>query len=478
MALGAKRAAAGGAFRASTFIPDEILVRFLRSSLGRHRYPEGQLFLEKGAVNLKRTLAQSNARCRRKLVRNLILNECVTGQKVRKHISDRVGFELPVLLVISPTMRCPLHCYGCYSAQYQRDSDLEYAVLDKLLTEAKSLGIYFFVISGGEPFTYPRIHELFGKHDDAWFMVYTSAVTLNQEGVRKLSSLGNVFPCISVEGFKREVDQRRGEGHFERIMQAFGHLRRMRVPFGYSATVTRHNSDIVMSDEFVEYYAEQGARVGWYFQYMPIGREPNFDLLPTPRQRIDRFHRLNQLKTKYDIVLSDFWNDGPVVGGCIAARRYLHVNHAGRVEPCVFCQFSVDSVYEKGLLEILSTSPLFTAIRRRQPYSDNYLRPCMILDNPQVLREVVRQTGAAETCGQGAKRLVQDLFPRLEEYGKRYGELADCLWCERFEKNYTDTLRTEHEIRERYEGGEEVQGGESREAAPKPAMGKPVKGEV
>ncbi|MBD3317013.1 MAG: radical SAM protein [Chitinivibrionales bacterium] len=472
-----KRVALKGAFGASGIISDNALISFLRSALGLHRYPEGQVFLEKGAVALKRAVAESNAKCRNKLVDNLFLNECVTGQKVRSHISRQIGFELPVLLVISPTMRCPLRCYGCYSAQYAKDSDLDYVVFDQLITEAKSLGIYFFVISGGEPFTYPQIHELFRKHYDAWFMVYTSGITLNQEGVRKLAALGNVFPCISVEGFRREVDERRGKGHFERVMQAFGNLRRMKVPFGFSATVTAKNSDLVMSDEFIEYYSEQGARVGWYFQYMPIGREPNFDLLPTPEQRIERYHRLCGLRAKHKILLSDFWNDGPIVGGCIAARRYLHVNHAGRVEPCVFCQFSIDSVYEKGLLEILKTSPLFAAVRKKQPYNDNYLRPCMILDNPHVLKEVVEKTGACETCGQGAKRLVNDLYSRLESYSRRYGELADCVWREKFEKEYKETLKIEHEIREKYDDGGIGEETAVKDKQPKNTVISPVKAE-
>jgi hypothetical protein len=111
----------------------------------------------------------------------------------------------------------------------------------------------------------------------------------------------------------------------------------------------------------------------------------------------------------------------------------------------------VDSIYEKGLLEILRTSPLFAAIRKQQPYTDNYLKPCMIIDNPEVLKRVIEESGATETCGLGAPRLVRDLFPRLQEYAKKYGVLADRVWEERFAVSYGKTLAEARELQRCYQ---------------------------
>ncbi len=90
----------------------------------------------------------------------------------------------------------------------------------------------------------------------------------------------------------------------------------------------------------------------------------------------------------------DFQNDAEFVGGCIAGgRRYLHINANGDVEPCVFIHYSDCSIREKTLLEALR-SPLMMAYHEGQPFSDNMLRPCPMLENPQQLREIVRKTGA------------------------------------------------------------------------------------
>jgi MoaA/NifB/PqqE/SkfB family radical SAM enzyme len=430
-------------------LPDAWLVQAVRRLGGLNQFPMGQRFLEKALVSLKRAIGRANPRCRAKIVDNLILNEMVRGQAQRNWLTEQLGYEIPLLLVVSPTMRCPLRCYGCYSAQYERNSDLDFETLDGLFAEAKSLGNYFLVISGGEPFIYDGIYDLWKKHKDIWFQVYTSGVTLNDANVAKLAELGNVMPCLSVEGLEDQTDQRRGKGHFKRLLEVFARLRNAGIPFGFSATATRENNELIMSDEFVKFYAEQGAFLGWYFQYMPIGREPVLELMPTPEQRLYRYHRLEALRENQDmgILLADFWNDGPLVGGCIAGgRRYLHINNAGDVEPCVFCQLSTDNLHDKSLLEVLRTSRLLSAIRKRQPYSDNYLRPCMILDNPEVLRHVVAEANPRETCRGGALRLVQDLKPMLVSYAERWESLAEPLWREKYEAMYRKPIAEAHAL--------------------------------
>ena len=450
--LAARSKLLSGIIRASTRLSDEKLVRAIRRLAGTNQFPMGQQFLEKALVSLKRALGRANPRCRSKLIENLIINEMVRGQTQRNWVTEQLGYEIPLLLVLSPTMRCPLRCYGCYSAEYARNSDLEYPVLDRLVSEAKSLGDYYMVVSGGEPFVYEGIFDLWRKHDDVYFQVYTSGVELDADNVARLAELGNVMPCISVEGFEEQTDRRRGQGHFQMLLKVFARLREAGVPFGFSATATRENNELITSDEFVRFYTEQGALLGWYFQYMPIGREPALDLLPTPAQRLSRYHRLQALRETHDLLLADFWNDGPLVGGCIAGgRRYLHINNAGDVEPCVFCQLTTDNIHDKTLLDVLQTSRLLAAIRKRQPYSDNYLRPCMIIDNPQVLQDVVEEARPRETCRGGALRLVRDLKPMLLDYAAQWQSLAEPLWQERYQELYREPIAEAHALAERHD---------------------------
>ena len=125
------------------------------------------------------------------------------------------------------------------------------------------------------------------------------------------------------------------------------------------------------------------------------------------------------------------WNDGHLVNGCMAGgKNYLHINVNGDVEPCVFVHFAADNIKEKSLAEVV-TSPFFMAFRKRQPYTDNHLRPCSIIDCPQVLRDIVAETGAYPTHS-GAETIVTTLAKQIDAYSCAYKKIADKAWEEEY----------------------------------------------
>ncbi len=390
-------------------------------------YPEGRDFIEALLLHGRRVVGRCSKNCLNKFAENLIVNELVAAAPKREEFKNRYGFDPPFLLVLSPTMRCNLRCYGCYAAEYEKE-EMETALIHRILREAREVGIYFITISGGEPFIRPDLLDIFEAHSDMYFQVYTNGTLIDDAMVKKLARLGNVLPAISVEGMEKETDARRGPGAFQKIVSAMARLREEGVLFGFSATATRENNELIISDEFVDFLAEQGCFIGWFFNYIPIGKNPCLELMPTPGQRIYRRKRLIELRRRAKVVMADFWNDGPLVGGCIAGDRYLHINCRGVVEPCVFLHFAVDNIKEKSLCEVLN-SQFFHAIRRRHPYSKNYYRPCLIIDHPRLLREVVEESGARPTHP-GADTILTQFSKNLDEYASAYGKLADALWEE------------------------------------------------
>ena len=179
--------------------------------------------------------------------------------------------------------------------------------------------------------------------------------------------------------------------------------------------------------------------IAWFFQYIPIGASPDLSLIPTPEDRDLRRKAILRWRNEKPIVAYDFWNDGHLVKGCIAGGRYLHIIYNGDVEPCVFVHFAVDNIKNKSLREIL-TSPFFKAIQKRQPYVDkdekepNHLRPCMIIDHPQVLRDVVKETGAHPTCKDAEKILTGVLAQGLNKRAARWKEISGPIWEKEYQK--------------------------------------------
>ena len=106
----------------------------------------------------------------------------------------------------------------------------------------------------------------------------------------------------------------------------------------------------------------------------------------------------------------------------------------------MFAQAYDMSIYDHSLLDILKDSKLFRAIRRRQPYSDNLLKPCMIIDVPECWREAVEESGAT-LSHPTADNTAKELKEKIEEFAKEYSELVDPIW----ETKYKDAYQKEND---------------------------------
>jgi MoaA/NifB/PqqE/SkfB family radical SAM enzyme len=398
----------------------------------------------------KRVLKGLNKNCLEKLVNNFFINAGIIGITKHREFEEKEGFPAPWFLVLSPTMRCNLSCTGCSTREFDFRTDLNFEILDRILTEAKEkMGIYFIVTQGGEMFIRKDMFDLYKKHNDIYFQVYTNGTLIDKENTERLVEVGNVAPILSVEGFETETDQRRGKGVWKKVMQAMDSLREAGIPFGFSVTMTRYNTEVITSNEFIDFMISKGCLIGWYFQYIPIGKNPDFSLMAKPEQRDYLRRRVMEIRNSKQIFIGDFWNDGPYVKGCIAGgRRYVHINHRGEVEPCAFVHFAVDNVREKSLTEVLK-QPFYSEMRKRVQavgsplsYSDNLLTPCMIIDQPWVLREMVEKYHAQATDG-GDSLLKGEIARRLDEYSRRIHKIYDPIWENEY-KEFKDVYKAEH----------------------------------
>ncbi|MCL4498227.1 MAG: radical SAM protein [Deltaproteobacteria bacterium] len=412
-------------------LTDETIIK-ISDKLNNFKAPAGKIFFDHIFVNLKRKLPHLSKNVKRGILDNFISNFLLLSGEKRKEFIEKNGFYPPLFYVISPTMHCNLKCYGCYSANYTRKDMLSYEKINQIIDEGKKFGIFFYTLSGGEPFVRKDILDVIEKNSDCYFQIYTNGSLIDGKMAERLAGMGNVFPCISVEGFEDETDERRGKGHFKKVVSAMKNLKDNGMLFGFSATATRFNNNVIVSDEFIDFYVKQGCFLGWYFNYIPIGREPDMNLMPTPEQRNYRRKRVVEIRETKPIVVADFWNDGVLSHGCLSGGRvYLHINANGGVEPCVFAQFAADNIFDKSMEEILN-SMYFKSIRKKQMGIKNRLRPCMIIDHPDILRTVVAEGGAKATQ-EGGDSIISELKDKIDTYSQSYGRIADAVWEEEFD---------------------------------------------
>ena len=355
------------------------------------------------------------------------------GYKTSQEMSKKYDCNIPWVILMDPTSACNMHCIGCWAAEYGNKYNLSYEDLDSIVTQGKELGIHAYLFTGGEPLV--RKHDIIRlceKHRDCMFHAFTNGTLIDEEFCKDMLRVGNFIPSISVEGFATENDGRRGEGHFDKVMHAMDLLKAHKLLFGTSICYTSKNYKAVTSDEFLDLIIEKGVKFIWYFHYMPVGNDASPDLLLTPEQREYMYHRVREIRDwegGKEIFALDFQNDGEFVHGCVAGGRcYCHINPIGDVEPCVFVHYSSANIHDKSLIECLQ-QPIFRAYRAHQPFNDNYLMPCPMLENPEMLQELVHETGAVSTDLQSPET-CEHLCGKCINYAKEWKPVAERLWAE------------------------------------------------
>lgn len=373
----------------------------------------------------KRKMNDLSPNTQKRLAFNAFFNAINLGDEKREEYFKKHGEYPPFFLLISPSMACDLKCFGCYAWKYPKNKGLSKEKMSEIITEAKEeMGIYFISITGGEPTYWPHLEAMAAEHPDVMFQIYTHGQSIDDATAKRYSELGNIYPAISIEGDEKLTDQRRGKGAYKKVLEAMDHLHRHGCLFGFSLTHTALNHDYTCSDEFIDTLVEHGAAFGWYFQYIPVGRDPQWELVPSAEQRLERREVVHTIRKEKPILVYDFWNDGDSVDGCIAwGRKYVHITASGYVEPCVFLHFAKDSVNDKTLGECLR-SDVFTEARRRQPFTEDLRMPCPQIDHPEILKELVDTYGMVPTH-EGAEGIITEHHETVCQTARAYRAVLD-----------------------------------------------------
>lgn len=388
-----------------------------------------------GALNkyINRVLDEVDPKVLKTMALNLGFESFLYGTKTIRKMRVKYDCNVPWLILMDPTSACNLHCTGCWAAEYGNKLNLIFEEMDNVVKQGKELGVYFYMFTGGEPLVRKAdLIRLCEKHNDCAFLSFTNGTLVDQAFCDELKRIGNLYLAISLEGFSEVNDLRRGNGVFGKVMNAMDLLKQNGLVFGTSICYTSKNCEAVTSEEFVDLMIEKGCRYAMYFHYMPVGNDASLELLPSPEQRTyikDRIREIRNMTTGKGIFTMDFQNDGEFVGGCIAGgRNYFHINANGDAEPCVFIHYSGANIRTHSLLEILK-QPLFMAYHDNQPFNDNHLRPCPMLENPEILQKMVRETGAKSTDLQSPES-AEHLCGKCEEYARKWKPCAEKLWEE------------------------------------------------
>ena len=308
------------------------------------------------------------------------------------------GEFFPAFHFISVTDDCNLNCQGCWVMGKKKKSRMSAEQLDQIITETKAQGSYFFGILGGEPLLYKPLFDIFEKHSDCYFQLFTNGTLLTTEVAEKLRKVANVTPLISFEGDEEVADVRRGGEHvYQKTQEGIDHATDAGLVTGVAMSVCKSNLNLALSPDFIQSLIDRGVTYLWYYIYRPVGENATVEL-SLSKQEIDelRLFMVNA-RTKFDIVIIDAYWDGEGKGLCPAASGLSHhINASGYIEPCPVIQFATDRVGEKSLVDIYRSSSFLKDLKTEIPKKTS---GCIIMEDPQWLVDFVEKHGATDTSG-------------------------------------------------------------------------------
>jgi len=382
----------------------------------------------------KRLLTETDKRLLWKLTWNFAFKGARAIQKHKRRLAR--GDFFPPFLYISIINSCNLRCQGCWVDVAAKQEKIEVDALSRVIREANEQGNYFFGIVGGEPFMHADILEIFRRHPDCYFQVFTNGHFITDEVAAELRKCGNVTPLISVEGSEIVSDQRRGgEEVLNKTMQGIENCVKHKIVTGVCTSVCKTNLDDLVNEAWVDRLIELGVLYMWYHTYRPMGPDASADLSLSPAEqlRIRRF--VVDMRVKKPIAIVDAYYDADGQALCPAATGFTHhISPWGDIEPCPIVQFAKESIYDdRPLAETFNNSQFLTDFRE---LAASHTRGCIVLERPDLLHELTVLHEAKDTTARKAAAAeLLAMTPRPSQYNLTE-KVPEKSWAYRFAKRH------------------------------------------
>lgn len=323
--------------------------------------------------------------------------------KVAKTLRDCTrteDFSVPPFMILSLTSTCNLNCAGCYAkAAGIRDpaKGLDYEDWADIISQAKDLGVFGFVLAGGEPFMFPGILDLCEEFKDRLFIIVTNGTKLGASEIKRLKSLPNAIILVSLEGDEDMTCRRRGKGVFTKASNTLYELAKAGIVSGVSATITRDNYAYWMGQETIDSLIDHNIKVAAFMEYIPSCIGGDQSLMLTEDERTSFRERVLHLRENYPLYLIHSPGDEEFFGGCVSAGRgFAHVTPRGDLTPCPVSNVATHNLRKESLKEALK-SPLFREIRQNDHLLETDGMPCALFAHPKEVDELAKRVGAYRT---------------------------------------------------------------------------------
>ena len=381
-----------------------------------------------------RTLRTADFRCLWKFSWNFGVKGILSVEKFKRRIKR--GEYFPPFLYVSILNSCNLRCQGCWVDVEAERSAIDLVAMNRLITDAKAHGNVFFGILGGEPFMHPELLDILEAHPDCYFQVFTNGQFITDKVAARLRKIGNATPLISIEGRELVSDERRGKKEvFNRTMRGLENCLRNRLLTGVATSVCQTNINELLTESWLQELIDRGVHYVWYHTYRPVGPKMNGGLGLRPEQLVQVRKFVVEMRAKMPIAIIDAYYDHKGEALCpMSTGISHHISPRGDIEPCPIIQFATENIRDaRGIFETMRDSAFLRDFRQ---LSARATRGCVVLERPDLVKELVLKHGARDTTVRGtAMAELEAMQPRFSQWlpGE---EIPERHWMYRFAKKY------------------------------------------
>ncbi|RBP47346.1 MoaA/NifB/PqqE/SkfB family radical SAM enzyme [Roseimicrobium gellanilyticum] len=364
-----------------------------------------------------RILSTVDPKCLAKMAWNFGFKGARSVMLFKKRMKQ--GIHFPPFLYLSILNSCNLRCQGCWVDVEAPRNAIDLDTLNRTVNDAREHGNSFFGILGGEPFMHPELLDFLAQHPDCYFQVFTNGQLITEKAARALRQIGNVTPLISIEGTKTVSDERRGNKDvLNRTLRGLQHCLEQKLLTGVATSLCQTNLDDLLSEAWLDKLIDMGVHYTWYHTYRPVGPKINEQLALNPEQ-INRARRfIVNMRARKPIAIVDAYYDHAGQALCpMATGISHHVSPKGSIEPCPIIQFATEDITDKrGLFETFTNSAFLADFRKT---SAEHTRGCVVLERPDVVKQLVLKHGAKDTTvRQTAIAELDRMSPRPSQWVK------------------------------------------------------------
>lgn len=381
-----------------------------------------------------RTMRGASFHCIRKFAWNFGVKGLISVERFKRRLKR--GEYFPPFLYISIINSCNLRCQGCWVDVEAERTQIDLETLNRTIVDAKKNGNAFFGILGGEPFMHPELLEILRAHPDCYFQIFTNGQFITDKIAAELRKIRNATPLISIEGREITSDERRGNKQvFNRTMRGLDACLRAGLLTGVATSVCQTNIDELLTEEWLRELIKRGVHYAWYHTYRPVGPKMNSALALRPEQLVRVRKFVVEMRAKLPIAIIDAYYDGEGQALCpMSTGISHHINPAGEIEPCPIIQFAAENIRDsRGVFVAMRDSAFLKDFRE---LSARHTRGCVVLERPDLVKELVVKHGARDTTLRGtAMAELEAMTPRFSQWlpGE---EVPEQHWMYRLAKKY------------------------------------------